>query len=109
MRIVVLIAAGGVSDVAAREVANDLGKAFGQSVVVENKSGEQAIMVLTPSSVAGVNRHLRKSFPFSALDDFAPVDMIVETTKIQVNALPHKGKVPLLTGLLGGAPSSACS
>lgn len=91
LRIVVPFAAGGVSDVAARMVANDLGKALGQSVIVENKAGAQGVvgslsaknapadgytLVLMSSSVACVNPYLRKNMPFSALKDFDAVGMI---------------------------------
>lgn len=91
LRIVVPFAPGGVSDVAARLVANDLSRALGQSVVVDNKPGAQGVvgsmlvkqapadgntLVLMSSSVACVNPYLRKNFPLNALTDFAPVGMI---------------------------------
>lgn len=133
LRIVVPFAAGGVSDVAARMVANDLGQALGQGVVVENKAGAQGVvgslsarnapadgytLVLMSSSVACVNPYLRKSMPFNALTDFEPVGMIgsaplmmLASPKLGVrtvdqflaHARAHVGKVNYSTPGVGGS------
>lgn len=91
VRIIVPFAAGGVSDVVARTVANGLSQAIGQAVIVENKPGAQGLLgsvaaknaasdgytlVLMSSSVACVNPYLRKSMPFNPQADFDAVEMI---------------------------------
>jgi tripartite-type tricarboxylate transporter receptor subunit TctC len=132
-------APGGVSDVTARLIAKDLGNAIGQSFVVDNKPGAQGVLgsmlakqaapdgytlVLMSSSVACVNPYLRKSFPFSALNDFAPVGMIgsaplmmLVPPKLGVRTLPeflayakaNPGKINYSTPGVGGSAHLTCT
>jgi tripartite-type tricarboxylate transporter receptor subunit TctC len=133
IHIVVPFAPGGVSDVAARMVANGLSQTLGQNVVVDNKPGAQGVvgslqvkqapadgytLVLMSSSVACVNPYLRKNFPVNVLTDFAPVGMIgsvplmmLVSPSLGVRTLPeflahakaNSGKINYSTPGIGGS------
>ncbi|HXJ54225.1 MAG TPA: tripartite tricarboxylate transporter substrate binding protein [Burkholderiales bacterium] len=92
VRIVVAYPAGGGIDVMARQLAERLGRVWGQPVVVENKPGANTIVaadavaksapdgytvLMTTDATFSINPHLYASLPFDTQRDFAPVTMLV--------------------------------
>jgi tripartite-type tricarboxylate transporter receptor subunit TctC len=88
IRIVVGFAAGGPTDVIARVLAQDLTVAFGQSVVVENKTGANAIIATEAVAHAAPDGHtllmsslslivnailMEKKVQYDPFRDFAPI------------------------------------
>jgi tripartite-type tricarboxylate transporter receptor subunit TctC len=97
VRIVVGITPGSPSDSIARLLAQGLGAAWGQPVVVENRPGaggnigadtvaksepDGHSMLLTASGPIVVNISLMEKLPFDPLKDFAPVTMVYTTPMI---------------------------
>jgi tripartite-type tricarboxylate transporter receptor subunit TctC len=90
VRIVVPFGAGGVADLTARTVAQKLGEALGQAVVIENKPGAGGVVagdavakaepdghtLLLMSNGTAVSAGLFKSLPFDTVRDFAPVSTL---------------------------------
>jgi tripartite-type tricarboxylate transporter receptor subunit TctC len=88
---------GGTTDTIARLLANRLGSAFGQSVVVENRSGGattiagqallnqpadgHTVLLATFSTIA--NPYLMKSVPYT-FRDFDPVSLVVNTPNVLI-------------------------
>jgi tripartite-type tricarboxylate transporter receptor subunit TctC len=112
LRIVVPFAPGGTSDILARLIAPSLGRAIGQSVVVENRPGaggnigadavaksrpDGHTMVLLDISVLATNPHLFPRLPFDSLKDLAPVQMVVYAPYILAvnNQLPVQNAAEL--------------
>lgn len=92
VRIVVAYPPGGGIDVMARQIADRLGSAWGQPVVVENKPGANTIIatdavaksapdghtvLMTTDATFSINPHLYKKLPYDAQKDFIPVTMLV--------------------------------
>jgi len=92
VHIVVAYPAGGGIDVMARQLAERLGAAWGQPVVVENKPGANTIVaadsvaksapdgytvLMTTDATFSINPHLYASLPFDTQRDFVPVTMLV--------------------------------
>jgi len=92
VRIVVAYPAGGGIDVMARQLAERLGAAWGQPVVVENKPGANTIVaadsvaksapdgysvLMTTDATFSINPHLYARLPFDTERDFVPVTMLV--------------------------------
>jgi tripartite-type tricarboxylate transporter receptor subunit TctC len=90
IRIMVGFGAGGGTDVATRIVAEPLGEALGQRIIVENKPGAggtiagdivakgpkdgySALMISAGHTVSAV---MIKSQPYDAINDFAPVGIV---------------------------------
>lgn len=86
--IVVPFSAGGSTDVVGRLLAKELGKAWGQTVLVENRAGaggnigaslvakaqpDGHTMLLASGSIFTVNPHLYAQLPFHPEKDFAPI------------------------------------
>ncbi len=90
LKIVVPFGAGGVADLTARTVAQKLGAALGQPVVVENKPGAGGVgasdtvaksapdghTLLLMSNASAVSATLFKSLPYDTVRDFTPVSTL---------------------------------
>ncbi|HEX4329762.1 MAG TPA: tripartite tricarboxylate transporter substrate-binding protein [Burkholderiales bacterium] len=90
LRLVVGYAAGGVGDITARVVADDLAKRLGQPVVVDNRPGAGGIVAAQAVARAeadgytllllnqgnAISASLFKSLPYDILRDFEPVSEI---------------------------------
>ena len=91
LRLVVGFAAGGPTDVIARLIAADMGGALGQPVVVENRTGANALIatqfvarevpdghtILLATLSHSVNAILLPNGSYRPLEDFAPIGLVV--------------------------------
>ncbi len=92
VRIIVPVAPGGGADTLARIVAQKLGEAWNQSVIVENRSGGNAIIasdavakskpdgytILFATAVHTINPTLYAKLPYDSSRDFAPITLLAE-------------------------------
>ena len=99
LRIVVPFAPGGASDLVARIIAEPLGAALGQAVLVENRPGAggnlgaeavvraaadgKTLLMGAPGALT-VNPHLYPDLPFKPLVDLAPVSLVFTTDHLVV-------------------------
>ena len=99
VRIVVPFAAGGTTDILARALAPELGKAFGQTFIVDNKPGaggnigadfvaksppDGYTVVMGALSTHAVNPSLYPKMPYDAVKDFAPITLVAVTPNVLV-------------------------
>jgi tripartite-type tricarboxylate transporter receptor subunit TctC len=99
LRLIVPFAPGGVTDNAARVIAEPLGARLGQPVVTENRGGAggnigtQAVAQAEPDGYTlllgydgtlVINPHVYSKIPFDTLRDFAPVTKLGDATLILV-------------------------
>ena len=105
LRIIVPFGPGGTTDLLARIVAEGLGRALGQSVVVDNKAGAggnvgagevaraapdgYTLMMGTPGPLA-INRLVNASTPFNPEQDFTAVSHVADVPNV-VLANPATG------------------
>ena len=109
IRLIVPFAAAGITDIAARLLAQKLTERIGQQVVVENRAGgnqtigteyvakspaDGYVLIMGTMGSHAVNASLRKDLKFSVKDDFAPISLVssqplilVVNTKINVSNL----------------------
>lgn len=134
VRVIVLVQPGGAADLVARLVAQKLAESLGQPFIVDNRSGQGAVLgadqvakaapdghtaLLASIASHGIGPHLFKKLPFDPIKDFAPVALYASMPLILVvNAqLPVKSVAELITlaqtkpgsvnfasGGIGGAP-----
>jgi tripartite-type tricarboxylate transporter receptor subunit TctC len=92
VKIIVPFGPGGFTDVAARILQKELGPAFGQAIVIENKPGAGSTIgtaeianakpdgytLVMISTAHVISPHLYKQMPYDALKDFTPVMKLAE-------------------------------
>ena len=91
IRIIAPFSAGTGPDVGAREIAAELSKVLGQSVIVENRPGASSMigmeaaakaapngytLVIGPTTALSVVPHLYSKVPYKADRDFVPISMV---------------------------------
>ena len=134
VRVIVLVQPGGAADFIARVVGQKLAEALGQPFVVDNRSGQGAVLgadqvakaqpdghtaLLASIASHGIGPHMYRQLPFDPVKGFAPVGLYASMPLILVvNAqLPVKsvqdlialaqakpGSVNFASGGIGGAP-----
>jgi len=105
VRIVVPFPAGGSADVQSRVIADELGKALGQPVVVENKPGaggnlaaadaaraapDGYTLFLATTGTHATNINLYRKLPFDPAKDFAPLTLITMNPQLIVTGPKHE-------------------
>ena len=115
IKIVVPFAVGGIADTFARVIAQKLSDAWGQPVVVENKTGaggnigadlvaksppDGYTLVMGNIGSHAVNTYLVKSMPYDPLKDFVPIAHVMDAEGLLVvhPSLPVKN-IPELIAL----------
>jgi tripartite-type tricarboxylate transporter receptor subunit TctC len=117
--LIVPFAAGGSNDMVGRTIGRKLAEAWGQPVVVENRSGAGGMIgtsavaaappdgytLLLVSSTFTINPAIKKSMPFDTIKDFTPVAFIARSPLLVTasNKLPVKSAKELLA-LAGSKP-----
>lgn len=115
VRIVVPFGAGGVADLTARAVGDQLAKQLGQAIVIDNKPGAGGIVagntvlqapadgytLLLMSNANAVSEGLFKKLPFHSRTDFAPISLL-GTFDIAV-VVPENSRFKSLGDLLAEA------
>ena len=99
MRIIVPLAPGGTADTLARIIAEPLGAALGQSVIVENRPGgttaiaaiavaraapDGHTLLYAPPPVQILNPLMMRTMPYDAMGDFAPLIALMRAPKLLV-------------------------
>ncbi|MDA8455548.1 tripartite tricarboxylate transporter substrate binding protein [Acidovorax sp. GBBC 3334] len=99
VRIVVPFAPGGTTDILARAVAPELGRAFGQQFIVDNRAGAGGnigaeIVAKSPADgytllmgtvgTHGINRALYAKLPYDPLKDFVPITLVAAVPNVMV-------------------------
>ena len=99
MRIVVPFAPGGTTDILARALAPELGKAFGQTFIVENKPGaggnigadlvaksppDGYTLLMGTVGTQSINPSLYPKMPYDAVKDFAPITLVAGVPNVLV-------------------------
>ena len=99
VKIVVPFAPGGTTDILARAVAPELTKAFGQTFIVDNRTGAGGnvgadIVAKSPADgytllmgtvgTHGINKSLYSKMPFDPQKDFAPITLVAGVPNVMV-------------------------
>ncbi len=99
VRIVVPFAPGGTTDILARALAPELGKAFGQTFIVENRAGaggnigadavakspaDGYTLVMGTVGTQAINPSLYPKMPYDAVKDFAPITLVAGVPNVMV-------------------------
>ena len=123
IRLIVPTAAGGLMDVAARVAADHLGKALGQRLVIENRSGSggnigaEAVAKAEPDGYTlgliqlgnvAINPHVYTDMTFDPLTDLVPVAPVTSSAILVVaNAKVPANDLQELIALAKRSPASS--
>jgi tripartite-type tricarboxylate transporter receptor subunit TctC len=137
IRIIVPFAAGGTSDILARAIGPHITAAWGQPVIVENKTGANGnvgadavakstpdgyTMLLSDVGALSINPSVYANMPFDPAKDFSPIVMVSYSPhvlavhpSVPVNSVPeliayakaNPGKMNFANSGTGGAPHLA--
>jgi tripartite-type tricarboxylate transporter receptor subunit TctC len=137
IRIIVPYAAGGTSDILARQIGPELNKAWGQPIVVENKPGANGnvgadfvaksapdgyTLLLTDLGGLVISASVYPKLPFNPSKDFTPVVMVSysphvlavnpevkvkDVKELVTMAKAYPGKLNFAMSGIGGAPHLA--
>jgi len=92
-------AAGGTTDILARAIAPELGKAFGQQFIVDNRGGaggnigaelvaksanDGYTLLMGTVGTHGINRALYARLPYDPIKDFAPITLVASVPNVMV-------------------------
>ena len=99
VRVVVPFTPGGTTDILARALAPELGKAFGQTFIVENRAGaggnlgadvvaksapDGYTLVMGTVGTQAINPSLYPKMPYDAARDFAPITLVAGVPNVLV-------------------------
>jgi tripartite-type tricarboxylate transporter receptor subunit TctC len=99
IKLVAPFPAGGLADVLARAVGDEMSKSLGQSVIVENRAGaggnvgadavakaapDGYTLLMSSAGILTANPHLYASMPFNAETAFIPVSNVAEMSMLLV-------------------------
>jgi tripartite-type tricarboxylate transporter receptor subunit TctC len=99
VRIVVPFAAAGTTDILARALAPELGRAFGQTFVVDNKPGaggnlgaaevakaapDGYTLLMGTVGTHGINASVYPKLPYDPIKDFAPITLVAGVPNVLV-------------------------
>jgi len=119
VKMIVPFAAGGATDVVARLLAQKLGEAWGQTVVVENRSGaggnigadlvaksapDGYTILMASGSILTANEYMYKSMPFNAQRDLVPITNVASGPQVVV--VPMSLPVKTLQDLIAYAKAN---
>ena len=106
IRMVVPFAAGGNTDIIARIISPEMGKQFGQQIVIDNRGGGGSVIgtdivaksppdgytLLMVSAAHVINPAMVKKLPYDSIRDFTPISVVadVPTAFVVHPALPAK-------------------
>jgi tripartite-type tricarboxylate transporter receptor subunit TctC len=106
IRMVVPFAAGGNTDIIARIVSPEMGRQFGQQIIIDNRGGGGSVIgteivaksppdgytLLMVSAAHVINPAMVKKLPYDSLRDFTPISVVadVPTAFVVHPALPVK-------------------
>jgi len=113
VRIMAPFPPGGLVDVLARALGEEMGKSLGQPVIVENKPGaggnigadvvakaepDGYTLLMTSPGIQSINQFLYKTMPFDPEKAFVPISMVADMTMLV--AVHPKTKIKTLKELL---------
>ena len=98
IRMIIPLSAGGTTDTPGRIIAQKLGDALGQQVVVDNRPGAGGTLgtdmaakskadgytLLLTSSAHVIGPHLYKTLPYKVLEDFVPISRVAQGPYVMV-------------------------
>ena len=118
VRVIVQVPPGGVQDTLARSIASELGRAWGQSVIVENRPSAGGVVaaetvaratpdgytiLMTGGGTIAGNELFRKDLPYDSSKDFIPVIVIAASQNVLV--APPNSPARTMAELAGQARS----
>jgi tripartite-type tricarboxylate transporter receptor subunit TctC len=116
IRMIAPFPAGGLVDVLARAIGEELAKTLGQPIIVENKPGaggnigadivakaepDGYTLLMTSPGIQSINQFLYKTMPFEPDKAFAPISLVADMSMLVV--VHPKINVNTLADLIGAA------